>query len=271
MVMDMRSCRYPEGTYPPLSAGYGPLRDGAGSPGYGQPYPAFRAGPDSTAAPFSPDQSDYPHAFSEEEHGEHDGHAEHDEHVPHVLAPHTHGHGQRRCLPWACKACKRKSVTIDRRKAATMRERRRLKKVNEAFDMLKKRTCANPNQRYPKVEILRAAIEYIEALEDMLRGARGGSGGAAGSGAPEEARPDAPINPASGYNMNGGTSYYNTRQSSYSSPDSYTPITNGGGVEQATAAGTATSTSSLDCLSMIVQSISPTSTTAIQQATDSAP
>ena len=137
MVMDMRSCRYPEGTYPPMTAGYAPLRDGAASPGYGQPYPAFRAGPDSTAAPFSPDTSDYPHAFSEEEHAEHTEHTEHtehgehgehDEHVPHVLAPHSHGPG-RRCLPWACKACKRQSVTVDRRKAATMRERRRLKKV----------------------------------------------------------------------------------------------------------------------------------------------
>ncbi|XP_037094527.1 transcription factor SUM-1-like, partial [Pollicipes pollicipes] len=194
MVMDMRSCRYPEGPYQPLPAGYAPLRDGAASPGYGQTYPAYagRGGADSTAPPYSPDTSDYPHAFSEEEH------AEHDEHVPHVLAPSAHGHGQRRCLPWACKACKRKSVTIDRRKAATMRERRRLKKVNEAFEMLKKRTCANPNQRYPKVEILRAAIEYIEALEEMLRGARGGSGAAS---QPEEPRPEAPINPAASYGM----------------------------------------------------------------------
>ena len=75
--------------------------------------------------------------------------------------------------------------------------------MNEAFELLKKRTCANPNQRYPKVEILRAAIEYIEALEDMLRGARGGSGGAS-SGAPEETRPEAPINPAAGYSMVSG-------------------------------------------------------------------
>lgn len=37
--------------------------------------------------------------------------------------------GQRRCLLWACKACKRKTVTVDRRKAATLRERRRLRKV----------------------------------------------------------------------------------------------------------------------------------------------
>ena len=94
-----------------------------------------------------------------------------EEHLPHVLAPGYHG-PNRRCLLWACKACKRKSVTIDRRKAATMRERRRLRKVNEAFETLKKRTCPNPNQRLPKVEILRNAIEYIESLEDLLHGNR---------------------------------------------------------------------------------------------------
>ncbi|XP_055952640.1 transcription factor SUM-1-like [Argiope bruennichi] len=78
---------------------------------------------------------------------------------------------RRRCLLWACKACKRKTVTVDRRKAATMRERRRLRKVNEAFEILKRRTCPNPNQRLPKVEILRNAIDYIENLEELLQGA----------------------------------------------------------------------------------------------------
>ncbi|XP_018494418.1 myogenic-determination protein [Galendromus occidentalis] len=73
------------------------------------------------------------------------------------------------CLVWACKACKRRSVSVDRRKAATLRERRRLRKVNEAFELLKRRTSANPNQRLPKVEILRNAIEYIESLEDLLQ------------------------------------------------------------------------------------------------------
>ena len=94
-----------------------------------------------------------------------------EEHIPHVLAPGFHG-PTRRCLLWACKACKRKTVTIDRRKAATMRERRRLRKVNEAFETLKRRTCPNPNQRLPKVEILRNAIDYIESLEELLHGAR---------------------------------------------------------------------------------------------------
>ncbi|KAM3859106.1 myogenic factor 6 [Diretmus argenteus] len=88
----------------------------------------------------------------------------------HVLAPpclQAHCEGQ--CLIWACKTCKRKSAPTDRRKAATLRERRRLKKINEAFDALKRKTVANPNQRLPKVEILRSAINYIEKLQELLQ------------------------------------------------------------------------------------------------------
>lgn len=59
--------------------------------------------------------------------------------------------------------------------AATLRERRRLRKVNEAFEALKRRTCPNPNQRMPKVEILRNTIDYIESLEELLN--NGGHGG----------------------------------------------------------------------------------------------
>lgn len=48
----------------------------------------------------------------------------------HVLTPLACVSGQSRpCLTWACKACKKKSVAVDRRKAATLRERRRLRKV----------------------------------------------------------------------------------------------------------------------------------------------
>jgi len=87
----------------------------------------------------------------------------------HILAPRCMAGKNRPCLTWACKACKKKNVTVDRRKAATLRERRRLRKVNEAFELLKRRTSTNPNQRLPKVEILRNAIEYIESLEDLLQ------------------------------------------------------------------------------------------------------
>jgi len=96
-----------------------------------------------------------------------------EEHRPsedeHVRAPSGH-HQAGRCLLWACKACKRKSTNEDRRKAATMRERRRLSKVNDAFENLKRCTSANPNQRLPKVDILRNAISYIESLQALLRG-----------------------------------------------------------------------------------------------------
>lgn len=47
----------------------------------------------------------------------------------HILAPRCMAGKNRPCLTWACKACKRKNVTVDRRKAATLRERRRLRKV----------------------------------------------------------------------------------------------------------------------------------------------
>ncbi|RLW06273.1 hypothetical protein DV515_00004544 [Chloebia gouldiae] len=91
--------------------------------------------------------------------------SEEEEHIRAPTGHHQAGH----CLMWACKACKRKSTTMDRRKAATMRERRRLKKVNQAFETLKRCTTANPNQRLPKVEILRNAIRYIESLQELLR------------------------------------------------------------------------------------------------------
>lgn len=99
-----------------------------------------------------------------------DGDSISSEEEQHVLAPlGCNANQSRPCLAWACKACKKKTVTVDRRKAATMRERRRLRKVNEAFETLKKHTSTNPNQRLPKVEILRNAIEYIESLEDLLQ------------------------------------------------------------------------------------------------------
>ncbi|ELR61811.1 Myogenic factor 5, partial [Bos mutus] len=88
-----------------------------------------------------------------------------DEHVRAPTGHHQAGH----CLMWACKACKRKSTTMDRRKAATMRERRRLKKVNQAFDTLKRCTTTNPNQRLPKGGIPGNAIRYIESLQELLR------------------------------------------------------------------------------------------------------
>lgn len=81
-------------------------------------------------------------------------------------------HQASHCLLWACKACKRTASHADRRKAATMRERRRLSKVNDAFETLKRCTPSNPEQRLPKVEILRNAIRYVKSLQALLRSSR---------------------------------------------------------------------------------------------------
>ncbi|KAL8169918.1 UNVERIFIED_CONTAM: Myoblast determination protein 1 [Gekko kuhli] len=105
---------------------------------------------------------------ADEHGGAHAHHHHHGHEDEHVRAPSGH-HQAGRCLLWACKACKRKTTNADRRKAATMRERRRLSKVNEAFETLKRCTSTNPNQRLPKVEILRNAIRYIESLQALLR------------------------------------------------------------------------------------------------------
>ncbi|XP_028810257.1 myogenic factor 6 isoform X2 [Denticeps clupeoides] len=120
-------------------AGVSPLYQGGDSP--------LSPGPDPPASDHGCDSSGEEHVL-----------------VPPGLQPHCEG----QCLIWACKTCKRKSAPTDRRKAATLRERRRLKKINEAFDALKRKTVANPNQRLPKVEILRSAISYIEKLQDLL-------------------------------------------------------------------------------------------------------
>ncbi|XP_046742808.1 transcription factor SUM-1 isoform X1 [Diprion similis] len=172
--------------------------------------------------------------------GEEAGDGEAVEHVPHPHVLDTGSpHGPRRCLLWACKACKKKTVTVDRRKAATLRERRRLRKVNEAFEALKRRTSNNPNQRLPKVEILRNAIEYIESLEALLQGS---------------ITPGSQDHP-SVENMNGESPQYVTdRLHQFSDPLArFQPIN---GYEQTENTPTQNAGSSLDCLSMIVQSIS---------------
>ncbi|KAK9746298.1 Helix-loop-helix DNA-binding domain [Popillia japonica] len=141
----------------------------------------------------------------------------------------------RKCLTWACKACKRKTVSIDRRKAATLRERRRLRKVNEAFELLKRRTCNNPGQRLPKVEILRSAIEYIEYLEEVLQGSKS-----------PVTNPNV-LSSLPEYITNQGAQFAIDKNQHFSS--SYNRLSSPNGFDNHTA------TSSLDCLNMIVQNI----------------
>ncbi|XP_035780663.1 myogenic-determination protein-like [Anopheles albimanus] len=181
----------------------------------------------------------------------------------HVLAPASGcmASPNRPCLTWACKACKKKSVAVDRRKAATLRERRRLRKVNEAFEVLKRRTSTNPNQRLPKVEILRNAIEYIDSLQALLE-----------ESPPVRQSPDSITDSGSNPILSSPQDYMNCCTSSYlrerlgqlgKDNDRYSPLT---GYSQTSASG-AVNGSSLDCLNLIVQSI----TTAQQQQQQSQP
>ncbi|XP_037622343.1 myoblast determination protein 1 homolog [Sebastes umbrosus] len=201
----------------------------------------------SSPSPSSPSSSSS--SSSHLLHHHHHAEAEDDEHV---RAPSGH-HQAGRCLLWACKACKRKTTNADRRKAATMRERRRLSKVNDAFETLKRCTSANPNQRLPKVEILRNAISYIESLQALLRGGGGQDDGFYPvmehySGDSDASSPRS--NCSDGMtDFNGPTCQSNRRRSYDSSYFSETP--NGG-----LKSNRSSVVSSLDCLSSIVERIS---------------
>lgn len=141
MMPELRSCRYDTRYADSLSPDGRPYSVSPSFPGHSHGHGHRHCSPQREPRPSSADLAEpfvtSPHSRqrgvlkSEDEFMEED-----DAHVPHVLAPTTHvaGHAHARtCLLWACKACKRKSVTVDRRKAATMRERRRLRKVREAL------------------------------------------------------------------------------------------------------------------------------------------
>ncbi|KAM8910736.1 myogenic factor 5 [Spinachia spinachia] len=167
--------------------------------------------------------------------------SEEDEHVRLPGAPHQPGH----CLQWACKACKRKSNFVDRRRAATMRERRRLKKVNHAFEALRRCTSANPSQRLPKVEILRNAIHYIESLQDLLREQVENYYGLPGESGSE---PGSPLSSCSDGMVDSNSPVWQHLNANYINSYSYARNEGSG----AKAAGA----SSLECLSSIVDRLS---------------
>ncbi|KAF8790977.1 uncharacterized protein LOC129960877 [Argiope bruennichi] len=169
-----------------------------------------------------------------------------DQHVPHVFVPGQNNH-QRRCLLWACKACKRKSVTVDRRQAATMRERRRLRKVNEAYEALKRVSTRDPNQRLAKVDILKNAIEYIESLEDILHVSSNIRERDCDSG-------------GSDYGAVNSPPYLSEHYQHFSERSNFSSIAE-------TSDTSTTNVSSLDCLSLIVQSINPDTSSLLSAVT----
>ncbi|XP_068787289.1 myogenic factor 5 [Struthio camelus] len=183
--------------------------------------------------------------------------SEEEEHVRAPTGHHQAGH----CLMWACKACKRKSTTMDRRKAATMRERRRLKKVNQAFETLKRCTTANPNQRLPKVEILRNAIRYIESLQELLREQVENYYHLPGQSCSE---PTSPTSSCSDGMAECSSPGWSARGSSFDTVYC-SEMAHGYAAEQSSAL------SSLDCLSSIVDRLSPAEQQPLRDAASPSP
>lgn len=141
MMPELRSCRYDTRYSDSLSPDGRPYSVSPSFPGHAHRHARHNCSPQREPRPSSADLAE-PFVTSPQHRSrgliksEDEYMDEEDAHVPHVLAPTTHvaGHAHARtCLLWACKACKRKSVTVDRRKAATMRERRRLRKVRRCL------------------------------------------------------------------------------------------------------------------------------------------
>lgn len=66
---------------------------------------------------------------------------------------------------------KSSSKKVQQRKAANMRERKRMKSINEAFESLRNSipTSVNTDRRLSKVDTLRLAIQYISYLAETVQ------------------------------------------------------------------------------------------------------
>ena len=82
-----------------------------------------------------------------------------DSDLQHLVVHHDQDGGEPQCLVWACRACKRMRRVLDRRAMATVRERKRLSKVNEAFECLRQHTSTSSNHRLPKVRDYKSEIQ----------------------------------------------------------------------------------------------------------------
>ena len=66
------------------------------------------------------------------------------------------------------------NVKHERRKRATVRERRRMHQLNDAFDRLRSYIPTYPSsEKTSKIQTLKLAIEYIRDLADLLRDTEG--------------------------------------------------------------------------------------------------
>lgn len=88
------------------------------------------------------------------------------------------------------KKTRRRVASIAQRRAANIRERRRMFNLNEAFDKLRRKVPTFAyEKRLSRIETLRLAITYIGFMTELMNGASpGGSGGSGGGGVGHENR-----------------------------------------------------------------------------------
>lgn len=72
---------------------------------------------------------------------------------------------------------RRRVATVAQRRAANIRERRRMFNLNEAFDKLRRKVPTFAyEKRLSRIETLRLAITYISFMAELLHGQHGGGG-----------------------------------------------------------------------------------------------
>ncbi len=89
---------------------------------------------------------------------------------PNPCFPHAHHHHQIILGPNG-KPKRRRVATVAQRRAANIRERRRMFNLNEAFDNLRKKVPTFAyEKRLSRIETLRLAITYISFMADLVQG-----------------------------------------------------------------------------------------------------
>ncbi|XP_026686839.1 protein Fer3-like [Diaphorina citri] len=74
------------------------------------------------------------------------------------------------------KKTRRRVATLAQRRAANIRERRRMFNLNEAFDKLRRKVPTFAyEKRLSRIETLRLAITYISFMSELLHGTPNGS------------------------------------------------------------------------------------------------
>ncbi|GFR87340.1 Fer3-like protein [Elysia marginata] len=92
------------------------------------------------------------------------------QHPPHSLHSHHHSAPNTPAAP-VVKPKRKRVQSHSQRKAANVRERRRMFHLNEAFDELRKRLPAfNYEKRLSRIETLRLAMTYISFMKDVSVG-----------------------------------------------------------------------------------------------------